>query len=126
MIHDDPDLWATMADDPDIWTPSYPCGQRLMIQTLRSRSTIDAEHMVSIKHGITKEQMEHFRSTRSQICNLLENHRPPTGHFCFELATFSDKNRHIHCHTPPVPIISYGRISPPLAINPLGDKPAWR
>ena len=65
--------------------------------------------------------MEYFRSTHSQICHLLENHRPPTEH-----STFSDKSRHVHRHTSPVTIISYGRISPPFAINPLGDKPAWR
>jgi len=31
-----------------------------------------------------------------------------------------------HADLSPITIISYGRISPPLAINPHGDKPAWR
>jgi len=61
-----------------------------------------------------------------QICDLLENHRLPTGHFRFELATFSDKNRQVHRNTSPVPIISYGIISPTLAINLHGDKSTWQ
>jgi len=40
----------------------------------------------------------------------------------FRARTFSDKNRHVHRHMSSVPIISYGRISPSLAINPHGDK----
>jgi len=53
-------------------------------------------------------QMDHFRSTPLHICDLLDDHRSPTGHFRFDLATFSDKPRHVNRQTSPIPLIPMG------------------
>jgi len=39
--------------DITIQIPSYPCGRRLMMYSLWSRSTTDAQHMITIKPGLT-------------------------------------------------------------------------
>ena len=66
-------------------------------------------------------EMEHFRSTHSQMCDLLENHRPPMGHFRFELATFSDKKL-----SRPPPHIASSHYFLWENFSAIDDKSAWR
>ena len=108
-------------DDLDDWCIPYYIDQRLM-QNLPSQSNME------LKGEQLFSKFQNAAFPIHPLANLRPSRKPlpTTGHFRFELATFLDKNHHVYCQTSPVPIISYGRISPPLAINPHGDKPAWR